>query len=259
MNEKIRNFLKEIGLSDKESLVYLALLPVDGASVIDLSKSTGINRTTLYPVLEDLKAKNLIIEVKQDKKIRFQAEPPERFETFIQNQKSRLDEQTKILEDVIPEMKGVVRQTGERPIIRVYEGREGILKSLEHYYEGGGSKEEYMIYPRDAIKGLFSPAEQKRAQQSRLGREVHMTSIFTSSEDYPSNNLATRYRIDSEKYPVSCEIGLYADQIHIHILSDNMSAVDIKSKDLAETLRTLFKLATRGIEAEKSEQQKKLA
>lgn len=80
-------FLEELGLSDKESKVYLALLEVETDSVIDLAKKTDINRTTIYPVLESLSKKGLISEVKVDKKIRYAAESPERLETYVERRK----------------------------------------------------------------------------------------------------------------------------------------------------------------------------
>jgi sugar-specific transcriptional regulator TrmB len=256
MQERIKKFLQDIGLSEKEAAVYLSLLSVDSASVIELSKSTDINRTTLYPILDDLIAKKLVIETKQDKKVRFQAEPPERIETYVQNRKNQLEEQEKVLEDIIPQMRGFVRHTGERPVVKFFEGREGILESLNTYYEAGDNeKEEYLIYPRRDIKDLFSPKEQEKAKSSRIKRKIFMNSIFTSEEDYPSNELAARYRIDSDKYKISAEIGIYADRVYMHILSSNMSAVYIKSKDVAETMKTLFKLAIEGVKSNKNQQQ----
>jgi len=76
----LEKYLQEIGLGDKEAAVYAALLQVDDDSVLDLSKKTKINRTTIYPVLESLAKKGLISEVKVNAKVRYQAEPPERRE-----------------------------------------------------------------------------------------------------------------------------------------------------------------------------------
>jgi len=240
----------DIGLSEKEALVYVALLPVESSSVIELSKSTGINRTTLYPILEDLISKKLASEVKHDKKVSFRAEPPERIETFISNRKSQLEEQEKVLEDIIPQIRGFSREAGEKPIVKLYEGRDGILRSIEEHYEVADNEtEEYLIYPRGAIKGLFSPKEQEQAKKMRLRRHVHMNSIFTSDSEYPSDETSTRHRISAEEYPgVKCEIGVYADRTRIHIISENMSAIDIKSKDFAETMKVLFKLALKGLD-----------
>lgn len=241
----------DVGFSEKESLVYLALLPVDNASVIELSESTGINRTTLYPILEDLIAKKIIIEVTEGKKVRFQAEPPERIATFVQMQRAKFEEQEKLLVDIVPQMRGFVRQTGEKAVVKFFEGREGILESLQTYYETGDTdKEEYLIYPRGEIKNLFTPKEMEKAKLARIKRNIHMNSIFTSDEEYPSDETSTRYRLSKQDHKILAEIGIYADRVYMHVLSQNMSAVYIKSKDIAETLRTIFKLAIKGIEAE---------
>jgi sugar-specific transcriptional regulator TrmB len=248
MQERIKKFLQDIGLSEKETSVYLSLLPVDSASVIEIAKNTDINRTTLYPILDDLIKKNIITEVKEGKKVRFQAEPPERLETYIQNQKTKLEEQEKVLEDIIPQMRGFVRQTGEKPIVKIYEGREGILRSIQEYYQTGDTdKEEYLIYPRDTIKKLFTPKEVENAQKFRLHKNVKMNSIFTSTEEYKSDPTAERYQLRIDEYDILCEIGIYSDRVHIHTLSQNLSAIYIKSKDFAETLKTLFKLAVKGL------------
>lgn len=254
MQEKMKKFLMDIGLSEKEALVYLALLPVDAASVIELSESTGINRTTLYPILEDLLAKKIIAELKEGKKVRFQAEAPERIATFVRNQRAKFEEQEKVLEDIIPQMRGFVRQQGEKPVVKYYDGRDGILQSIAEYYQVGDTEtEEYLIYPRDVVKHLFSPEEQKKAQSVRLNKKVHMNSIFTSEESYASNEMAARLRLDPKQHTILSEIGIYGDRIHIHTLSQNLSAIYIKSKDVAETLKTLFKLAMIGAEHEKKE------
>jgi sugar-specific transcriptional regulator TrmB len=251
MNDKIKKFLIDIGLSDKEAQVYLALLPVDAASVIELSESTGINRTTLYPILEDLISKKIVIEVTEGKKVRFQAEPPERIATYVQTQRAKLEEQERLLADIVPQMRSFVRHTGEKPIVKYYDGREGILQSIGEYQQIGDLEtEEFLIYPRDTVKELFSNTEIKKSTSVRLNHKIHMNSIFTSKEPYESNETATRFRLDPEKYKILCEIGIYSDRVRIHTLSQNLSAIYIKSSDVAETLKTLFRLAIKGLEKE---------
>lgn len=59
----LEKYLQEIGLSEKEAQIYLALLQVDNDSIQGLSNRTKINRTTLYPVLESLSKKGLVSEI----------------------------------------------------------------------------------------------------------------------------------------------------------------------------------------------------
>src|SRR3989344_1564256 len=94
-------YLQEIGLNEKEAALYLALLQVDAASVIDLSKKTKINRSTVYVVLEGLMKKGLVSETQIGKKVHYQAEAPERLETFVERQKAIFEELQKRLKDII--------------------------------------------------------------------------------------------------------------------------------------------------------------
>ena len=113
----LEKYLQEIGLSEKEATVYLALLQVDSGSIQSIAKNTGINRTTVYPVLESLAKKGLVGEIQDGKKALYQAAATERLETFVERQKVLLEEKSKRLKDIIPEIKGIQRKEGERPVI----------------------------------------------------------------------------------------------------------------------------------------------
>src|SRR5689334_7735404 len=120
-------FLQEIGLSDKEASVYLALLQVDNASVIELANKTKIKRPTVYVILESLAKKGLVSETTIGKKTHYQAEPPERLKTFVERQKLTFEERAKRLDDMIPQIKSVQRESGERPVIKYLEGKAGVI------------------------------------------------------------------------------------------------------------------------------------
>ncbi len=114
----LEKYLQDLGLSDKEALIYLALLQVDGATALDLSKKTKINRSTVYVIIESLSKKGLVSETTVGKKTQFQAEPPERLETYVERRKVQFEEQSNRLKDIIPEIKSIQRDTGERPVER---------------------------------------------------------------------------------------------------------------------------------------------
>lgn len=245
----IKKFLEDIGLSEKEAEVYTKLLTMESSSVIDLAKITKINRTTIYPVLESLIKKGLVDEVTIDKKVKYQAEPPERLESYIQNEKTKLEEQSKLLNDVIPRLKSLGLQEGERPIVKVYDGREGILRSITEYFEPGDKEDvAYLIYSRDLLNQAFSKTEQEDARKLRLKRSIKSKSIYVSSEgDLPQDEMAERHRIINGTHGIKCDIGIYSDRVRIHTLSNNLSAIFIKSQDVADTLKTLFDLALEGL------------
>src|SRR3990167_2765077 len=130
----LEKYLQDIGLSDKESTVYLSLIQVDNASVLDLSKKTKLKRPTVYVILESLSKKGLVSETTIGKKTHYQAEPPERLETFVEKRKIALEESQRTLKDVIPQIKSIARETGERPVVKYFEGKEGIISASEEIF-----------------------------------------------------------------------------------------------------------------------------
>jgi sugar-specific transcriptional regulator TrmB len=236
-------YLEEIGLSDKEAKVYVALLQVDHDSVLDLSKRTSINRTTIYPVIESLAKKGLVSEIQIDKKIHLKAEPPERLETYVERRKLNFEEQSKRLKDVIPQLKSIQRESGERPVVKYFEGIEGILSSENEflsYYENGGVN--YIVYPRDLVEELFKN-ERPKFVDTRQNKKVSVKAIYTRKDgDLPTVSDSIRIRIDENKYPLLSDISIYNENVRISTLGSQISAILIKSKDLAITLKSLIDL-----------------
>lgn len=240
----LEKYLEEIGLSEKESQIYLALLQVDSESIQDLAKRTGINRTTVYPVLETLEKKGLVSEVQKGKKVEYVAAPPERIETFVERQKVVLEERAERLKDIIPQIKSIQRESGEKPIVKYFEGREGAIAAHEEFYEMHDSKarEGYFIYNKDLLNDTFTEEEQERYRKIRVNKKVMPTSVYTSEDgDINFVTPGTRTRIDHNKYPISSDIIIIEDRILIGTLGGRLSSILIKSKDFAETIASLVR------------------
>lgn len=240
----LEKYLQDIGLNEKESVLYLALLSVDNSSVLDLSKKTGLNRSTTYVILETLAKKGLVSETTVGKKTHYQAEPPERLETYVEQRKILLEEQAKKLKDIIPQIKSVQREGGEKPVVKYFEGRDGLISLGEEFFSNQDSNTEvYLIYSRDLVDEIFSKPEKEKYRQMRLGKNIKSKVIYTyKSGEIPSTPDGDRVRIDAQKYPLSCDISISEDKIRIAILGKKLSGIFIRSKELADTLKSLFNL-----------------
>lgn len=237
--------LEELGLGDKEAAVYVALLSVDHASVLDVAKKTKIKRPTVYVALDSLEKKGLVSETQIGKKVHYQAEPPERLETYVERQKTALLEQQKRLKDFIPQLKSIQRQSGERPMVKYFEGREGVVSSFEEFLQGkedqGGTA--YIIYPRDLRDEIFSREEISNYQKQRIQKNINTKVLYTFEKgDIPSDEHGNRLKIDGAKYPITCDITIYGDKVRISILGKKLSAIFIRSQDFAQTLKSLVDL-----------------
>ncbi len=237
-------FLQDLGLSEKEAKVYVSLLQVERGSINELAEKTGINRTTVYPVLETLSKKGLVSEAHEGKKITYQAEPPERLETYVERQKVLLNEKASRLKEMIPQMKSIQREQGERPVVKFYEGRDGALSAYSEFYElhEESNKEGYFIYNRNLLEEVYSSEERDKFYQMRIGKEVIPNSVYTRREgDMEFKSEGKRVRIDAEHYPILSDITIIEDRVIITTLSEQVTSILIKSRDLAVTLSSLVR------------------
>lgn len=135
-NTDIVKDLVDFGLSDNEARVYLSALALGLTTASEIAKNAEMNRTTVYPVVETLKAKGLIgTEVKGFKRF-FVAEPPEKLERVLESRKEKLRE-------ILPELSAIHALKSGQSFIKYYEGVAGVrsvydgilsdLKPGDHY------------------------------------------------------------------------------------------------------------------------------
>lgn len=244
----LEKYLEEIGLSDKEATLYLALLRYDAVTPSELAKQTGLKRSTVYVVLEELEKKGLATEVSSGKVIHYQANPPERLETYVEQQKLKLEETERRLIDIIPQLRSVQRQSGARPVIRVAYGKDAALaQTIEffnvEYKEGVG----YFVFNQDLLNEHYSQKELGHVRAIRPKMHIAGKSIYNATDVIPSNELSERRQVNGTEFPITADISIHEDRVHIVTLGEQVTTILIQSKDVANTLKTIFKLAFRSI------------
>ena len=66
MNHLISQLVK-VGLNEKESRVYLALLELGSGTAYAVAKKAGIKRPTAYIVLDELRKRGLVLKIPKSK------------------------------------------------------------------------------------------------------------------------------------------------------------------------------------------------
>jgi len=123
--ENIEKQLEKLGLSKKEADVYLAVLKLKEATIVQLAKITNIKRTTVYHLIDGLMEKGLISKtIKDDKKYYLAEDPKESLSNLLAEKKN-------IINSLAPELKNIFGQGALVPGIRIYRNRSGIKKIFD--------------------------------------------------------------------------------------------------------------------------------
>jgi sugar-specific transcriptional regulator TrmB len=123
--------LKEIGLTETEIKVYLALLSLGTTSAGKLVEETNVYRKNLYDALHKLIAKGLVSYVVENKKKFFQPKSPTNLVTFLDEKKEKIEEKKKELQEVIPKLDARFNLLTPEIESQIYRGTDGIKTILK--------------------------------------------------------------------------------------------------------------------------------
>ena len=118
MESELLDILKGLGLTEKESKVYLACTEIGTAVVSEIANKAKINRVTAYDILDKLKSKGVVSHFTKKKTKYFNCTNPEALlEVF--------EKRTNDLRVSLPKFKRLTGETNH-PRVRYFEGLEGI-------------------------------------------------------------------------------------------------------------------------------------
>lgn len=173
--------LQLLGLNEKEANVYLAILSIGKSNVTDIAKKAGLKRTTLYEYLENLLKQGLIYKTVTNKRTYYLPEAPNKIVSMLDRKKVEIDETKEKVGVFIPELEKMYAQAYHKPVIRFFEGRDGLR---EVYWKMlNTSKTVYSIFSPDNFFNLFSADENHSLLMQLFNQGGMMRSFVEKTQD----------------------------------------------------------------------------
>lgn len=242
MDEKkimeINKTLQQIGLSEKEASVYIALTEIGEAVPSVIAKKAKIKRPTAYITLENLVEKGLVgHSIKKDQKVFSPIDPS----FLLEYEKKKLKE----LESALPELNSLKNLYLKAPHISLFEGDEGIVQILD---DSLNAKTEICCWSDTGMASSTALHDYHPFfLKEKIKRKIHSKCLFTYNEqglNFKRNakkELREVYLIPREKFPFENEINIYNDKVSIISLKDKIGVI-IQNQNIADTQRAIFKL-----------------
>lgn len=247
--------LQNLGLSEKEARIYLAALELGTDTVQHIAKKAGVKRVTTYVILQSLLRKGLASKIDKGKKTLFVAEEPERLLRFVDQQLKNLELKKNSISGVLSRLKLIYNVKSDKPIVRFYEGAEGVDALMDEFIKEFGSERKksssdkdkiYLAYSRDLLEKFFSKEQRERGRRERLSARIEALPLYNWKKPTENFALSKGTKLSAERFPFPCDIAVYKDKIRLISLTNTPTAVLIIDKHLAEGLRSLFRLAHEG-------------
>ncbi len=121
MNLEHQRLIRHMGFGDKAAKAYLAAVGLGECSVQELAHASGVKRTSLYYVLEELLDSGALFQVQREKKVRYVPELPA---TLLKRARQQLEKDEEEVEKLGTPLQGTFR----KPHIYFLYGPKGFKK-----------------------------------------------------------------------------------------------------------------------------------
>lgn len=241
--------LKNLGLSEKEVLVYLALLQLGSATPYQIAKKSGIKRPTAYVIAEDLVKKGLIVHVPGEEKKRYIAKSPE---AFIEEREEKLIAAKQIL----PELKSYQKNSAQKASIMYFEGIDGLRQAYKYKEKELHGKDivGFFASNEDASPEVneffFEWNEYKEKYNTRVRGVTVDTPLLKSFDKYINKNMhtITAKFLPESMYSAKISIEACDNQFVRIFLFESIETLIIESPKFAQAISEIFEIVWKSLE-----------
>ena len=181
MNREYKKRLQDIGIAEKEASVYITLLESGAATADQTAKGAHLNRSTTYVQLERLMEIGLVTTFKRGKKTFFAAESPQNLERLIEQKRQKLELDKATIAAFIPDLMKVYSASGNAPIVRLYEGKEGIT-SLRNLILDSKDKAVFIASNIKKTEELYSKPELESYYEQLQKNRLRINVLYSEAE-----------------------------------------------------------------------------
>ncbi len=237
--------IEKLGLSDKETKIYMASLKLGEASITELSRASGQKRTTSHLAVNQLAMLGLVSETVKGKRRVVAPVHPRR---LLEIARLRANQ----VEDHLNELIALYNVPKEKPKISVFEGEEGVRHVYKELYDSLNNKEEAIWISR--ISSLKSVPYSISGWKDML-RRLKNPSIRELNYDEPSarewdkemrslrgKNHAIRYMPRNFEFGFTDNL-IFQNKLVIFSLKSDLFVTVIESEEIVKTYKALFECA----------------
>lgn len=238
--------LRNLGLTDYETKVYLALLEIGEGTSGDIIKKADIHTGKIYEILESLKNKGLVSEITKNNIKNYSATQPERIFDYLNVKKRELEKTESDISAIMPLLLEKVKSATKKPVkIEIYTGFEGMKTAFSKETSRYSKNTEVLVFgiqPKadysKLITDFFSySVYPERKRKGVITRKIKDTASRNqkASSDYPKK---VRYL----EYKSMTIVEVYKDLVMIEFHLENPIVITIEGEEVAKSFKNQFEV-----------------
>jgi len=229
-----RQIFQEIGLTNAETTVYLALLKTGLTTAGPLLDETGLQNSTLHKTLHKLVSKGFASFNIKGKTRHYQASNPENILEFIKEKETKF-------ESMLPELKQLQKPI-EKQEAEIFEGFKGFKNMLYEFIKNGKKGDEYLFFSfytenPDDFANVYNFYKEFEKERKKLGLVVKGLAPSKIKDKFKGRKLQNIKFVD---FPIPLNISVFRNKIIFTPWEDKKISFSIHSRQLAESFKQYF-------------------
>jgi len=235
--------LQDIGLSEGETKVYLALLRLDSTTTGPIAAESGVSASKVYKILDRLHKKGLVGHIIQGKIKYFKAMPPSSIIDYMNETERKLEEKKQEVTKMLPSFEKLISKTqgteatvyyGFRAVQNLFRNLREELKSGEEYFTMGAKYQEDI----PGLREFFYNHHMQRAKKKIFLNMLANADARGNMEKTTLQNADVRYL--PQYLMTDMQILFFKETTYIILWKTEPIAFLIKSKEIVSSFRKYF-------------------
>jgi len=234
--------LKNYGLSEEESKLYLAGIKLGESSLSSLAQEAGLKRTSAYLVAERLEKKGLFGKFKMKNGLRFVATPPSRLEKQARQKLENIKE-------LVPKLNVHYSKLQNKPEIFLFQGKEGYLNIFDDPLQYTGITIRAIGSLQNVRDVITTKYDEEYFIPERLRKGINFKGLYPQKEIVSLGLTPEKNRLEKrelralpQEYSYNIFKMIYKDTVVQFTSKKELLALKIVSPEIASAEKTSFDL-----------------
>lgn len=227
--------LEDIGLTQGEIKVYMALLEIGASTAGPILKKAGVQNSVFHFCVNRLIEKGLVSYIKKGKVRIYQPADPDNFMSYLK-------EKEREIEKILPELKAKQSLAKEKEEVELFEGTRGIMTMLNMIIEDGKTGDEFLFFTADVeerneeIQKFYRKYDLRRKEKGLVRKGIVPTKMKQLVQKLHQKDM----RLKFTDHPIPANTGIFKDKMVLVSWGEKPKGVLIKSKQIVDKEREFF-------------------
>ena len=235
--------LENIGLTNGEVRVYIALLELGETTTGSIIKKSGITGSKVYEILEKLIEKGLVSYIIRGKIKYFKSSQPRRILDYINKKENQINLQKSEVENMIPSLEAIQNSSEQTQSSQIFEGYEGIKTVFEIILTSLNRGDEYFAFSlgdelnKENFRLFLFNYHIKRIKQ---GIKVKIIANPQEKQMFGELSKLKGLEIKYHDNPFPLGVFIFKDYVATFTFSEKPTCFLIKSKQASDSYKNFF-------------------